>query len=97
MISKRHLFLLQNQIREVPGNYTNNNHWISPPAMQPLVISICYVAPKPCTYVSCFVFKIRPITVILGSMLNAHTRKAINELIPAGTALYVYNCVNQST
>ena len=52
---------------------------------------LCYSQALKLCYVSCFAFTIRPITVILGSMLNAHTRKAINELIPAGNALYVYN------
>jgi hypothetical protein len=97
MISKSHLFHLQNQKMEVRERYKKINDWTSPPVMQPLVISICYVAPKHCTYVSCFVFTNPPMTNIIGSMLNAHTRKATNELIPAGNALFLYNSVHQIT
>ena len=57
----------------------------------------CYVAPKHCKYVSCFVFTNLPITNIKGSMLNAHTRKAINELIPAGNAIFLYICEDEIT
>jgi hypothetical protein len=57
----------------------------------------CYVAPKYCKYVSCFVFTNLPITNIIGSMLNAHTRRAINELRPAGNAIFLCICVDQNT
>jgi hypothetical protein len=30
-------------------------------------------------------------------MLNAHTRKAINELIPAGNAIFLYICEDEIT